>query len=66
MLGGIIADDMRLGKTLTMITAIMTTIPHAESCTTDLPGDVISVKSTLIIVPSAGRNPRLFFLFEFC
>ncbi|KAK3294356.1 SNF2 family N-terminal domain-containing protein [Chaetomium fimeti] len=57
-LGGIVADGMGLGKTLTMIASIVATLPRAnEFATGDLPkGDVKTnltpVKATLVVVPS--------------
>ncbi|CEJ93517.1 hypothetical protein VHEMI09098 [[Torrubiella] hemipterigena] len=59
--GGILADDMGLGKTLTMIAAIMSTLPHAERFASEVPrqrdsssfAPLISVKTTLVVVPSA-------------
>lgn len=60
--GGIIADDMGLGKSLTMLSAIVGTlnnaVNHACSMTTgpyDPGRNIVAAKSTLIIVPSACR-----------
>ena len=59
MLGGILADYMGLGKTLTMIATILTTLPRAkQSAAGDFPDKEgtkaakIPVTSTLVIVPS--------------
>ncbi|KAK5401900.1 hypothetical protein LTR06_010818 [Exophiala xenobiotica] len=58
--GGILADDMGLGKSLVMISAIVTSLSeafhHARTLTTP-PGSlhepVIAARSTVIVVPSA-------------
>lgn len=63
--GGLLADDMGLGKTLMMIVAIVSTLSsaekHAQSNGAREPGEIISrltsVKSTLVLVPSACRLP---------
>jgi hypothetical protein len=61
MLGGIIADGMGLGKTLTMIASVVASLPRADefeargapdgSSTIRLP----PVKATLVIVPSVCK-----------
>ncbi|KAK5407027.1 hypothetical protein LTR20_007467 [Exophiala xenobiotica] len=58
--GGILADDMGLGKSLVMISAIVASLSeafhHARTLTTP-PGDlhepVIAARSTVVVVPSA-------------
>lgn len=54
--GGILADEMGLGKSLQMLSTIATTQKHAslfvESSSNPLKK---SVKTTLIIVPSARK-----------
>lgn len=57
MLGGIIADGMGLGKTLTMIANIVASLSHADKfaasgVTTSRLRDLTPVKATLVIVPS--------------
>ncbi|KAK3377269.1 SNF2 family N-terminal domain-containing protein [Lasiosphaeria ovina] len=58
VLGGIVADGMGLGKTLTMIASIVATLPGADEFATRGPssGDsrapLTPVKATLVIVPS--------------
>ncbi|KAK4096483.1 hypothetical protein N658DRAFT_569839 [Parathielavia hyrcaniae] len=55
--GGIIADVMGLGKTLTILTAILRTLPSARLSTTFSGGfdphicDKVRTKSTLVVVP---------------
>ena len=73
MLGGILADDMGLGKSLTMIVTIVMTMANAENFVQGRLGahytaknSKIPIKSTLIIVPSAcmflvTQIPQLFF-----
>ncbi len=63
MLGGIIADGMGLGKTLTMIASIISSLSRADqfvkgSASNGQTG-LVSVMSTLIIVPSASECLRL-------
>lgn len=69
MRGGILADGMGLGKTLTMITSIVATLDsaaffaasiHSSDDPTNSP--VIPVKSTLVIVPSTCQFPYIFLL----
>ncbi|KAK3389795.1 SNF2 family N-terminal domain-containing protein [Podospora didyma] len=57
--GGILADGMGLGKTLTMIASIVSTLPRAHAFArkgsfedTQDKASLIAVKSTLVIVPS--------------
>lgn len=60
-LGGIIADQMGLGKTLSMLAAISLT----RNAAAEFAGDTVSssmedrpkTKATLIIVPSACKSP---------
>ena len=58
MLGGILADAPGLGKTLTMISSIVTSLRHAENFAANREANkrrntaLISTKSTLVIVPS--------------
>lgn len=60
MLGGILADGMGLGKTLTMVTGIVAGLAQAEEFANKrnisnieaAKGSMIPVKSTLVIVPS--------------
>lgn len=56
MLGGILADGMGLGKTLTMIATIVTTISRAEQFALANNDGTKAIKipviSTLVIVPS--------------
>ncbi|KAI8631123.1 hypothetical protein F5Y19DRAFT_473522 [Xylariaceae sp. FL1651] len=58
MFGGILADGMGLGKTLTMIAGITSTLPRAEEFASgqypnqDVTMPLSSVGSTLVIVPS--------------
>ncbi|KAI3323069.1 hypothetical protein HD806DRAFT_535561 [Xylariaceae sp. AK1471] len=58
MLGGILADGMGLGKTLTMISCIVSTLHHANESAAGKRSDkdaqisLHSVNSTLVIVPS--------------
>lgn len=58
MLGGIIADGMGLGKTLTMIANIVASLSHADefAASDTASGEprthLIPVKATLVIVPS--------------
>jgi SWI/SNF-related matrix-associated actin-dependent regulator of chromatin subfamily A3 len=61
VLGGILADDMGLGKTLTMLAAITTSLTEARHFTRSGPRpsevnatNLLKVKSTLVVVPSAG------------
>ncbi|KAI2909922.1 hypothetical protein CBS147371_9294 [Aspergillus niger] len=51
--GGILADDMGVGKTLSMIASIVTS-PPCDITTLEKPADLklISAKSTLVVVPS--------------
>lgn len=51
--GGILADDMGVGKTLSMIASIVTS-PPCDTITLEKPADLklISAKSTLVVVPS--------------
>ncbi|KAH6856125.1 SNF2 family N-terminal domain-containing protein [Chaetomium sp. MPI-CAGE-AT-0009] len=57
-LGGIIADGMGLGKTLTMVASIVATLPYAEEFATgglangDIKTHLTPVKATLVVVPS--------------
>ena len=62
MLGGILADGMGLGKTLTMIASIVASLPRVEEFAMGKllndEGAKISltpVKSTLVIVPSVRQ-----------
>jgi len=64
MLGGIVADGMGLGKTLTMIASIVANLGRADEFTTDgglfnIEGKtpLMPVKATLVIVPSACKLP---------
>ncbi|KAI3572908.1 DNA repair and recombination protein RAD5C [Fusarium oxysporum f. sp. albedinis] len=55
VLGGILADDMGLGKSLSMLSAIFNTMDRAQDYVTNAPGtERLSTKSraTVIIVPS--------------
>ncbi|KAL2830493.1 SNF2 family N-terminal domain-containing protein [Aspergillus cavernicola] len=60
ILGGILADGMGLGKTLSMIASIVTSIPRHEELSMDdvmnngkgLDTSLIPVRCTLVIVPS--------------
>ena len=68
--GGIIADDMGLGKSLTMLSAIASSTALAsdyarsETCRTRNYDDpVIAARSTLIVVPSTRQS---FFTPERC
>ena len=60
--GGILADDMGLGKSLTMLTAIAASLPDAyRFVTTKTDGNLNkemlpNARSTLIIVPSARKG----------
>lgn len=61
MLGGILADGMGLGKTLTMITGILASLAQADEFAKSnhlnnkiAEASKIPVKSTLVIVPSTG------------
>lgn len=56
--GGIIADPMGLGKTLTMISLAATDIDSSEPHTNTVVGEQIDVSATLIVVPP----PRQFHL----
>jgi SWI/SNF-related matrix-associated actin-dependent regulator of chromatin subfamily A3 len=66
MFGGILADDMGLGKSLSMIATIVATLLNAkqfaearsQTCLT-VDTSKIRVKSTLIVVPSARTYLRL-------
>lgn len=65
ILGGMLADNMGLGKTLTMIATIVTTISDAEKHmnTTSLGNQTstkssIPVKSTLVILTSACTRSK--------
>ncbi|KAI9654108.1 MAG: hypothetical protein M1821_006819 [Bathelium mastoideum] len=65
MLGGILADDMGLGKSLTMIVTIVMTMTRAENFVGGrlrahhaAKTPKIPVKSTLIVVPSPSRCLR--------
>lgn len=51
--GGILADDMGVGKTLSMIASIVTS-PPSDITTLEKPADssLIFAKSTLVVVPS--------------
>jgi len=61
MLGGIIADGMGLGKTLTMIASIVANLPRADEFETRGASDGNSqtslppIKTTLVIVPSVCK-----------
>ena len=62
MLGGILADGMGLGKTLTMIASIVASLSRAEDFATrklsnngEAQTSTIPVKSTLVIVPSTCK-----------
>jgi hypothetical protein len=57
MLGGIIADGMGLGKTLTMIASVVANLPRAdEPEARGAPnGSLPPVKATLVIVPSVCK-----------
>ena len=66
MRGGILADGMGLGKTLTMITSIVATLGlaadfaagnHSSSDPASPP--VMPAKSTLVIVPSTREFSRV-------
>jgi SNF2 family DNA or RNA helicase len=64
LLGGILADDMGLGKSLTMIATIVTTMASAKRFATRILATnhiaetiKIPVKSTLIVVPYACTTP---------
>lgn len=62
-LGGILADDMGLGKSLTMLAAVAGTTTNAwqyarENTTWSVGNEegLIAAKTTLVIVPSACRG----------
>ncbi|GKZ73596.1 hypothetical protein AnigIFM50267_010526 [Aspergillus niger] len=57
--GGILADDMGVGKTLSMIASIVTS-PPCDITTLEKPADLklISAKSTLVVVPSVSHVIR--------
>ena len=61
MLGGIIADGMGLGKTLTMIASIVANLPRADEFEARGASDGTSqtslppVKATLVVVPSVCK-----------
>lgn len=61
-LGGIIADVMGLGKTLTVLASILRSsdkaVEFASFCKpaiTSLNGDLVRLKATLVVVPSARK-----------
>lgn len=61
--GGILADDMGLGKSLIMISAIIGSLSSALDYAVSLtskPGEgsevVLAAKSTLVILPSACKS----------
>lgn len=64
-LGGIIADVMGLGKTLTTLVAILRSSEEASSfifgrpAASSLQGDVVRMKATLVVVPSARKPETL-------
>lgn len=65
-LGGMIADVMGLGKTLTTLVSILRSsqkvleVPVASLAFCPLGGDVVRTKATLVVVPSARKSRGLF------
>jgi SNF2 family DNA or RNA helicase len=59
-LGGLLADDMGLGKSLVMIAAIVTSIPDAQKfVAAKVIGQKPHTSATLVIVPSARQSQLL-------
>lgn len=65
-LGGIIADVMGLGKTLTTLVSILRSsekaleFVFARPAICPLESDIIRTKATLVVVPSARKSQGLF------
>lgn len=65
-LGGMIADVMGLGKTLTTLVSILRSsqkeleLPIARPAFCPLGDDIVQMKATLVVVPSARKSQGLF------
>lgn len=65
-LGGVIADVMGMGKTLTTLVSILRSsekaleFVFARPAICPLEGDIIRTKATLVVVPSARKSQELF------
>ncbi|CAN9221899.1 unnamed protein product [Alternaria alternata] len=53
--GGILADDMGLGKSLTMLSAIASSLQDAEAFAKEPPNVLTPSRATLIVVPSTSN-----------